>query len=216
MSQLITITDIIANLPVDIYYCDSFSANCVNVAVSVDALPYSFTVPDSASTTNFLIKLIDNQSCITYQFVPITPTPTPSITPTLTPTSTVTPTVTTTPTVTPTNTPTTSVTPTITPTITPTVTPSPVISSHLRSIYRYIYSSGASVAPMSFFYLYTYISQANLVPVIGAVVYEVSSGTGVLYYPFDGGDGWLKMTWGNDYYVVKINSIGEITDFILV
>jgi hypothetical protein len=44
MSQQVTITSVTANTPVEIFYCDSFSANCVYVA-TVSVFPYTFEVP---------------------------------------------------------------------------------------------------------------------------------------------------------------------------
>ena len=103
MSQSITITTVTANTPVDIYYCDALSANCQFVS-SASTFPYTFLVPETASTTNFLIKIIDISGCTIGEFVYITPTPTSSLTPT--PTVTRTPRQTQTPTRTPTQTPT--------------------------------------------------------------------------------------------------------------
>jgi hypothetical protein len=62
---------------------------------------------------------------VTFDMVPLTPTPTPTITPTISLTPSVTPTITRTPTITPSITPTISITPSITPTIsiTPSITP---------------------------------------------------------------------------------------------
>ena len=59
MSQIITISAVTANTPVSIYYCDSMSANCQTVILSADTFPYTFTVPNSASTTDFIIKIVD-------------------------------------------------------------------------------------------------------------------------------------------------------------
>lgn len=130
MSQIITISAITANTPVSIYYCDSMSANCETVTISADTFPYTFTVPDSASTVDFIIKIIDSYNCEIGEPVYITPTPTSSVTPTVTPTPTITPTRTVTPTQTPTMTTTPTPTSSVTPTITPTPTTTPVISSH--------------------------------------------------------------------------------------
>ena len=57
MSQLVTITSVTANTPVDIYYCDSFSANCIFVS-TVSVFPYQFDVPSPYDETNIVIKII--------------------------------------------------------------------------------------------------------------------------------------------------------------
>ena len=57
MSQQVTITSVTANTPVDIYYCDSFSASCVYVA-TVSTFPFVFYVPDPYDTTDFVVKII--------------------------------------------------------------------------------------------------------------------------------------------------------------
>jgi hypothetical protein len=84
-----------------------------------------------------LIKIIDSESCINGEVIPISPTPTSSVTPTNTPTQTQTPTNTPTQTQTPTQTPTNTQTPTMTSTNTPTPTSTPVISSHFTGQNRY-------------------------------------------------------------------------------
>ena len=128
MSQTVTISSVNANLPVNIYYCDSMSASCVFVS-TVSVFPYTFTVPSPYDTDNFIVKIIDSEGCVIgHQMIITTPTPTPtntptpSITPTNTPTPSITPTNTPTPSITPTNTPTNTQTPTNTPTNTQTPT----------------------------------------------------------------------------------------------
>jgi hypothetical protein len=130
MSQKITISSITANTPVDVYYCDSMSANCVYVA-TVELFPYTFYVQPPYDEKDILIKIIDNQNITISKFIEITPTPTPNITasPTLTPTPTVTIGLSPTPTntQTPSNTATQTPTPSITKTSTPTVTLTPTM-----------------------------------------------------------------------------------------
>lgn len=261
MSQKITISSVTANTPVDIYYCDSLSANCQYVS-TVEVFPYTFYVEPPYDETDILVKIIDSQSIENSRVIYITPTPTqtitasvtPSVTPsvtigltptatntatvtttptltntptnTKTPTQTTTPTITQTktpnitPTVTPTNTPTLTETPTNTPTITqtqtnsPTITPTPVISIHQISRSPYIDSYDSCLDVMTSTAYYTYISDANLIPILGVIVYSTELG-GILYNPLNGYDGWYKMKWGNDYYSVKIDSYGTITDFVL-
>ena len=183
MSQSITITTVTANTPVDIYYCDALSANCQFVS-SASTFPYTFLVPESASTTDFLIKIIDISGCTIGEFVYITPTPTSSLTPT----------------------------PTLTPTYTPTTTP--VIAGHLIGKNVFTTSAYTCNDTVSSTELYTYISQANLTPVIGVVLYEVSA-NGTLYNPFSLLNQYIKIKFGNDFYVVKINPIGQITEFVI-
>jgi hypothetical protein len=105
MPQSVTITSVTANTPVEIYYCDSFSASCVYVS-TVSVFPYTFDVPSPYDETNIVIKIEDVNGCVDGDIIYITPTPTSSVTPTTTQTPTNTPTQTATPTVTPTPMPT--------------------------------------------------------------------------------------------------------------
>jgi hypothetical protein len=211
MSQQVTILSVTANTPVDVYYCDSFSANCVSVG-SVSVFPYTFNVPPPYDETNIVIKIIDSQSCVDGEVITITPTPTSSVTPTNTITPTNTPTITTTMTQTPTTTPTNTQTPTMTSTNTPTPTSTPVVSSHLTGQNRYVSSGSVCNDVMTILPYYTYISESNSVPVIGATVYETLVGT-MLYNPHVGGNKYVKLQFGGDFYVVRINDNGEITSF---
>jgi hypothetical protein len=213
MSQLITITSVTANTPVDIYYCDSFSANCVFVS-TVSVFPYQFDVPSPYDETDFVVKIIDSESCIDGEVIPISPTPTSSVTPTTTNTPTQTPTMTSTNTPTPTNTPTLTPTPTITSTNTPTPTSTPVISSHFTGQNRYTTSGSVCSDVMTILPYYTYISESNSVPVIGATIYETAVGT-TLYNPYVGGNKYVKLQFGSDFYVVQIDNNGEITSFAI-
>ena len=213
MSQLVTITSVTANTPVDIYYCDSFSANCVFVS-TVAVFPYQFDVPSPYDETNIVIKIIDNESCVDGQVIPISPTPTSSVTPTMTPTQTQTPTNTPTQTQTPTQTPTNTQTPTMTSTNTPTPTSTMVVSSHFTGQNRYITSGSVCGDVMTILPYYTYISESNSVPVIGATIYETAVGT-ILYNPYVGGNKYVKLQFGGDFYVVQINNNGEITSFTI-
>jgi hypothetical protein len=213
MSQLVTITSVTANTPVDIYYCDSFSANCIFVS-TVSVFPYQFNVPPPYDETNIVIKIIDSESCVDGEVIPISPTPTSSVTPTMTQTMTQTPTMTSTNTLTPTNTPTQTQTPTMTSTNTPTPTSTPVISSHFTGQNRYTTSNGVCEDLMTILPYYTYISESNSVPVIGATIYETAVGT-TLYNPYVGGNKYVKLQFGSDFYVVQINDNGEITSFTI-
>jgi hypothetical protein len=213
MSQLITISNITANTPFEIYYCDSMSANCVYVT-SASTTPITFSVPDSASTSDFIVKIIDIENCQIGKEVFITPTPTSSLTKTPTPTLTQTPTVTQTNTTTPTYTPSNTYTPSITPTLTTTPTTTPVISSHLIGKDIFTNPLDACNDLISQTEYYTYISEANTEPVISVTVYGANIG-GVLYDPIIGYDKYVKMKWGNDFYSTQINDVGQITDFTL-
>jgi hypothetical protein len=211
MSQEVIISSVTANTPVDIYYCDSMSASCVYVA-TVSTFPYTFDVLDPYDNGDFVIKIVDTQSCEIGQVILVTPTITPTNTPTPTQTPTITPTNTPTNTPTPTITPTNTITPTITPTNTPTPTTTPVIASHSIGNNLSISSANTCSDTVTIANYYTYISQANLVPVNGAIIYQNSVG-GTLYNPFDGDNKYLKMGFGNDYYVVLISNGGGIVNF---
>ena len=140
MAEQVTILSVTANTPVDIYYCDSLSGNCVFVA-TVLTFPYTFTVPSPYSEENFVIRIDDSQFCEVGQVILVTPTqtPTPTLTPGLspTPTSSITPTKSSTPNITntPTNTktPTQTKTPSVTPTQTKTPTKTPLSPTPTRT-----------------------------------------------------------------------------------
>lgn len=214
MSQVV-ITSITANTPVDIYYCNSFSASCVFVS-TVSVFPYEFSVPSPYDEENFIIKIIDTQGCIVGDPFFITPTPTSSLTPTPTPTNTTTPTntVTNTPTntETPTNTPTQTNTSTNTPTNSVTPTQTPAVAYHYRGQNSYTTSGDVCNDIVTILPYYTYISEANTIPVIGATIYETLL-NGVLYNPFNGGDKFYKMGFGLYYYWVQIDINGDIISF---
>ena len=171
MSQQITISSVTANTPVDIYYCDSMSASCIYVA-TVSVFPYTFNVPPPYSEQDFIVKIIDTLGCEYGQFEYITPTPTASMTATPTQTSSQTPT----------NTPTNTATPTLTPTNTATPTLTPVVSSHYIGQNNFATSGECCGDIMTILQYYTYISEANIIPVNGATVYTVNYG-GNLYSP---------------------------------
>jgi hypothetical protein len=213
MSQEVTISSVTANTPVDIYYCDSMSASCVYVA-TVATFPYTFDVLDPYDNGDFVIKIVDTQGCEIGHIIEVTPTPTPTNTVTPTPTQTVTPTITSTITPTPSVTPTNTITPTITPTITSTPTATPVVAYHAIGNNLSITSGNTCNDTMTIVNYYTYISQANLTPVIGATVYQTLV-NGVLYNPFNGGNNYIKMGFGVNFYVVQVNSGGSIINYVL-
>ncbi len=211
MSQQVTISSVTANTPVDIYYCDSMSASCVYVA-TVSTFPYTFDVLDPYDDTNFVIKIVDTQSCEIGQVILVTPTQTPTNTATPTQTITVTPTNTSTNTPTPSITATNTVTPSLTPTNTSTPTATPVIASHAIGNNLSVSSANTCSDTVTIVNYYTYISQANLTPVNGAIVYQTNVG-GTLYNPFNGGNRYILMGFGSDYYIVQINASGSIVNF---
>jgi len=213
MSQEVTISFVTANTPVDIYYCDSMSASCVYVA-TVSTFPFTFDVLDPYDYTDFVIKIVDTQSCEIGQVILVTPTQTPPNTVTPTPTITVTPTNTSTNTPTPTVTPTNTTTPTLTPTNTSTPTSTPVIAYHAIGANLSVSSANTCSDTVTIVNYYTYISQANLTPVNGAIVYQTNVG-GTLYNPFNGGNRYILMGFGSDYYVVQIDASGSIVNFVI-
>jgi hypothetical protein len=211
MSQEVTISSVTANTPVDIYYCDSMSASCVCVA-TVATFPYTFDVLDPYDNGDFVIKIVDTQGCEIGHIIEVTPTPTPTTTITPTQTITVTPTNTPTNTITSSVTPTNTITPTITPTNTSTPTATPVIASHAIGNTLSVSSANTCTDTVTIANYYTYISQANLVPVNGAIVYQTNV-SGTLYNPFNGSNRYLKMEFGGNYYIVQINASGSIVNF---
>lgn len=213
MGQQITITSVTANTPVDIYYCDSLSANCVYIS-TVSTFPYTFIVPDPYDFVDYIIKIIDVNGCIDSEVVPITPTPTTSVTPTMSQTPTQTVTQTTTPTNTPTNTSTVTQTPTQTTTQTSTPSSTPVASIHFIGQNTFTTSADTCYDTMSLTKLYTYINEANLLPVIGVTVYQNSYG-GTLFTPYNGQDKFILMSWGSDLYAVQIDTSGFIVSYVL-
>lgn len=213
MSTQITISSITANTPVDIYY--SAATGSTLVVSGQTNFPYSFTIPSPVDQTNYVVECIDSENCVIEQIFNITPTPTPTITATQTTTPTPTLTPSPTHTITPSITSTPTVTPTITSTITPTPSTTPVIANHLKGQNSFNNSIDACSDQLSFQNLYTYISEANLTPVIGATLYTVETNS-VLYVPFVGGGNYILIQWkGGTYYGVQINNSGEIMDFVI-
>jgi hypothetical protein len=204
MSRTVTISSVTANTPVDIYYCDSLSASCVFVS-TVATFPYQFVVPAPYSESSFVIKIIDTQGCIDGDVIALTPTPTPNVTPTLTASPTLTPTQTTTPSQTTTQTQTPTQTITQTPTNTPTSTSSPIAVLHLLA--------ASCSSPLSSTGYYTYISEANSIPVIAATVYQTLLNS-VLYNPFNGGNNFYVLQFGGILYQVQISPTGQILSFV--
>jgi hypothetical protein len=213
MSQTVTIPNITANLPFEVFYCDSFSGNCVSVA-TVASAPYTFDVPDSYSSLDFVIKIVDAAGCTVYQTLYITPTPTPTNTPTQTPTQTHTPTTTPTASITPTPSTTLQATPTPTSSNTPTPTPTSLVYPHQIGRNLYVNSVDACLDTLLNDYYYTSYVATPSIPVIGATVYQTNIG-GSLFNPVNQGNRWRKMIFGPNTYGVQIDSSGIIINFTL-
>ena len=212
MPELVTIESVTANTPVEIYYCNIFSGSCEYVA-TVSTFPFTFIVPESASTEDFIVKIVDIYSQEKGEEVFITPTPTVSPTVTVTPTPSITPTSSVTPSITPTITLSNSPTPSITPTNTPTVSATPTIYPHEVGLTKFDESSANVCADnLTILNYFTYLSDGPIA--LGIVVYEVNA-AGTLFNPVVGEDKYIKMQWDTDIYQVQINNIGEITDFVL-
>lgn len=212
MSQQVTITSVTANTPVDIYYCDSTSGSCVFVS-TVAVFPYTFDVPDPYDETDIVIKIEDVNGCIDGDIIYITPTPTSSVTPTVTQTPTNTPTTTQTPTVTPTITQTPTTTITTTPTNTPTPSTTPVFSLHLIGQNTFPSSANTCSDTLTFTNYYTYINEANLVPVVGVKIYQTAFG-GSLFNPYNGNNRFTKFTFGGNNYAVQVDTSGNIVSYV--
>lgn len=212
MSQQVTITSVTANTPVDIYYCDSFSANCVYVS-TVSVFPFFFDVPPPYDETNIVIKIEDVNGCIDGETVFVTPTPTSNVTPTVTQTPTVTPTNSRTPSTTLTMTPTQTNTQTNTSSITPSPTATPVFSLHQRGQNTFVTSDQVCSDTYTFLYYYTYINEANTIPVIGVKIYQTAFG-GSLFNPYNGNNNFIKFTFGGNDYGVQVDTNGTIVDFV--
>jgi hypothetical protein len=212
MSQQVTITSVTANTPVEIYYCNSMSGDCVFVS-TISVFPFTFDVPPPYDETDILIKIEDVNGCVDGDLIYITPTPTSSVTPTVTQTPTVTPTQTQTPTITPTMTMTPTTTVTTTPTNTPTPTTTPVLSLH--SVGQNTFSTSANTCndTLTFTNYYTYINEADSVPVIGVKIYQTASG-GILYNPYNGNNRFIKLTFGGDNYAVQVDTLGNIVSYV--
>jgi hypothetical protein len=213
MSQQVTITSVTANTPVEIYYCDSFSVDCVYVS-TVAVFPYTFNVPPPYNETNIVIKIEDVNECVDGEIIYITPTPTSSVTPTMTQTPTNTPTNTPSPTVTPTVTQTPTTTITTTPTNTPTPSTTPVFSLHLVGQNTFSTSANTCSDQLTLNNYYTYINEADTVPVVGVKIYQSTFG-GVLFNPYDGQNRFTKFTFGGNNYAVQVDGSGTIVSFVL-
>lgn len=212
MSQQVTINSVTANTPVEIFYCNSSSGSCVSVA-TVSSFPYTFSVPPPYDETNIVIKIEDNNGCIDGEIIYITPTPTSSVTPTVTKTPTNTPTVTKTPTNTPTISPTQTATTTTTPTVTPTPSTTPAFALHLVGQNTFPTSANTCNDAFTLVNYYTYINQANTVPVIGVKIYQSAFG-GTLFNPYNGNNRFTKFTFGGNNYAVQVDTSGAITSFV--
>jgi hypothetical protein len=211
MSQQVTITSVTANTPVEIYYCDSFSADCVYVS-TVSVFPYTFNVPSPYSESSIVVKIEDVNGCVDGEVINITPTPTSSVTPTVTQTPTNTPTQTQTPNSSPTVTPTQTGTPTETPTTTPTPSVTAAFSLHLVGQNKFATANDACNDQLTFLNYYTYLNEADTMPVVGVKIYTTAFG-GTLFNPYNGNNMYTKFVFGGDNYAVQVDTNGVITDF---
>ena len=201
----VTISSVTANTPVEIYVCDSFSANCTYIA-TVMAFPYTFLVPDPYALGVYTIKIVDVAGCEEIITMGATPTPTPSFTPQITRTPTLTPTVTITRTTTPTFTPTRTRTPNATPTNTPTSS---------QSVFTYIGRTTPDQitgpdACSNYLAVRTYQSTKTLINLtVGDFLYDTYPGS-----PTNGGTQWiaLKAFGIGPSYAFQVASDGEILD----
>jgi hypothetical protein len=212
MSQQVTITSVTANTPVEIFYCDSFSANCVYVS-TVSVFPYTFSVPPPYNETNIVIKIEDVNGCIDGEVIPITPALTSSVTPSVTRTPTNTPTQTQTPTNTPTVSPTNTSTPTQTQTNTPTPSVTAAFSLHLVGQNTFVTSANTCNDQLTLNNYYTYLNEANTIPVIGVKIYQTAFG-GMLFNPYNGNNRFTKFTFGGNNYAVQVDGGGTIMSFV--
>jgi hypothetical protein len=212
MSQQVTINSVTANTPVEIFYCNSSSGSCVSVA-TVSSFPYTFSVPPPYDETNIVIKIEDNNNCIDGEIIYITPTPTSSVTPTVTKTPTNTPTTSQTQTNTPTVSSTQTSTPTTTPTFTPTPSVTPAFALHLIGQNTFSTSANTCSDTLTLVNYYTYINQANTIPVVGVKIYQTAFG-GALFNPYNGNNRFTKFTFGGNNYAVQVDGDGTITSFV--
>lgn len=210
MNQVITITNMTANTPIEVFYCDAMTANCVFVS-AITTTTFTFEVPDPYAETDFVIILEDYAGCVLPYDILISPTPTSSVTPTITPT--ITQTLTTTKTPTPTVTQTNTLTPTRTNTPTPTSTPIVSdISNHFVGQGYHINATNACNSTITILEYYTYKYEADLIPVIGATIYTTNV-SGTLYNPLNGNSYYYKLMFNINYYAVQVASNGQIITF---
>jgi hypothetical protein len=151
--------------------------------------------------------------CIDGDIINITPTPTSSVTPTLTQTPTVTPTNTKTPSITTTMTPTQTTTPTTTSTITPTPSTTPAFSLHQRGQNTFATSDQVCNDTYTFLYYYTYLNEADTMPVIGVKIFQTAFGV-TLFNPYNGNNNYTKFTFGGNDYGVQVDTTGTIINFV--
>ena len=186
---------------------------CVNTSKPYSGITVG-NVNCSVDQTDFLVKIIDTETCVKTNVELVTPTPTASITPTPTLTPTQTASQTPTLTKTPTNTP--SVTATITSSATNTPTPSstPVWVSHnfgsaWHSSSALALTDYLTSAPL----WYTFIASSFLTPVIGATIFSLNIGDD-LYNIINGQNRWRLMSFNSETWAVQINSSGQIINFV--
>lgn len=189
------------------------SGDCVFVS-TVSVFPYFFDVPPPYDESNIVIKIEDVNGCVDGEVIFITPTPTSSVTPTMTRTPTNTPTQTQTATRTPTQTQTPTTTITTTPTTTPTPSTTPAFALHSIGQNTFVTSANTCSDTLTLVNYYTYINEANTVPVIGIRIYQTVFG-GTLFNPYNGQNRFTKFTFGGNNYAVQVDVTGLIVRFVL-
>jgi len=208
----VQIQSVTGNTPVEIYVCNSGGMGCTFVA-NVAGFPYQFEVDDTYALGDFIIKIIDSAGCEDTAPILITPTPTLTLTstPTLTPTNTPSSTLTPTPSVTATRTP--AATPTQTQTNTPSPTPTSLVYSHFIGRFTYSSSASACLDTLLSTSYYTSYSETPTIPVVGARVYQLTFGGGLLS-PVNQNNQWRLMVFNGANYAVQIDTSGYITNFV--
>jgi hypothetical protein len=116
--------------------------------------------------------------------------------------------------VTPTVTQTPTTTITTTPTNTPTPSTTPVFSLHLVGQNTFSTSANTCSDTLTLSNYYTYINEANLIPVVGVKIYQSAFG-GVLFNPYNGQNRFTKFTFGGNNYAVQVDGSGTIVSFVL-
>jgi hypothetical protein len=65
---------------------------------------------------------------------------------------------------------------------------------------------------LTFLNYYTYINEADTMPVIGVKIYTTAFG-GTLFNPYNGNNMYTKFVFGGNNYAVQVDTSGTITDF---
>ena len=65
---------------------------------------------------------------------------------------------------------------------------------------------------LTFLNYYTYINEANNIPVIGVKIYTTAFGV-TLFNPYNGNNMYTKFVFGGNNYAVQVDTSGTITAF---